>query len=239
MDEATSPFALETACSYTNRTPAVFVPSGRASLDFIDSLTTTYTAHGQRTILNASGTVLTSSEVGNRYIYTGREWDGTVGLHHFRARWMSPLAGRFLGRDPISAMQSINKYRYVRAKPFSMLDPSGMIEIDCSCSCGIEGHGGRITESHEESGTIDCQVSGQRCCQDWCEALGRDELGTLVGGKCTLTRIGTFVKVTSAGPDGEGPEIPCSKSACEQVCSDAEFIQAGACAGGCIFTTVG
>jgi RHS repeat-associated protein len=59
-----------------------------------------YTAYGQPTILNASGTVLTSSAVGNRYTYTGREWDETLGLHHFRARWMSPLAGRFLGRDP-------------------------------------------------------------------------------------------------------------------------------------------
>jgi RHS repeat-associated protein len=56
-----------------------------------------YTAYGQPTILNASGTVLTSSAVGNRYTYTGREWDETLGLHHFRARWMSPLAGRFLG----------------------------------------------------------------------------------------------------------------------------------------------
>jgi RHS repeat-associated protein len=60
-----------------------------------------YTAYGQPTILNASGSVLTSSAVGNRYTYTGREWDETLGLHHFRARWMSPLAGRFLGRDPI------------------------------------------------------------------------------------------------------------------------------------------
>ena len=34
-----------------------------------------YTAYGQRTILSANGTVLTTSAVGNRYTYTGREWD--------------------------------------------------------------------------------------------------------------------------------------------------------------------
>jgi RHS repeat-associated protein len=61
-----------------------------------------YTAYGQPTICNASGSVLTSSAVGNRYTYTGREGDEILTLHHFRARWMSPLAGRFLGRDPIS-----------------------------------------------------------------------------------------------------------------------------------------
>jgi RHS repeat-associated protein len=67
-----------------------------------------YTAYGQPTILNASGSVLTSSAIGNRYTYTGREWDETLGLHHFRARWMSPLAGRFLSRDPIGRVSKEN-----------------------------------------------------------------------------------------------------------------------------------
>ncbi|MCU0713153.1 MAG: hypothetical protein MUC43_13925 [Pirellula sp.] len=62
----------------------------------------TYTAYGQPTFLNASGTPIGNqqSKIANRFTYTGREWDETLGLHHFRARWMSPLAGRFLGRDP-------------------------------------------------------------------------------------------------------------------------------------------
>jgi RHS repeat-associated protein len=60
-----------------------------------------YSAYGQPTILNASGTVISATTLSNRYSYTGREWDATLGLHHFRARWMSPSAGRFLGRDPI------------------------------------------------------------------------------------------------------------------------------------------
>jgi RHS repeat-associated protein len=60
-----------------------------------------YTAYGQPTFLNASATVQTSSAASNRYTYTAREWDATLGLHHFRARWMSGLTGRFLTRDPI------------------------------------------------------------------------------------------------------------------------------------------
>ncbi|XZE45804.1 RHS repeat domain-containing protein [Pirellulaceae bacterium SH467] len=60
-----------------------------------------YTAYGQPTILDGSGSVLSSSAINNRYTYTGREWDQTLGLYHFRARWMSGLAGRFMGRDPI------------------------------------------------------------------------------------------------------------------------------------------
>ena len=60
-----------------------------------------YSAYGQPTILDASASVLSSSAINNRYTYTGREWDSTLGLHHFRARWMSPETGRFMGRDPI------------------------------------------------------------------------------------------------------------------------------------------
>jgi hypothetical protein len=50
-----------------------------------------YSSYGQPTILDASGSALSSSAISNRYTYTGREWDATLGLHHFRARWMSSL----------------------------------------------------------------------------------------------------------------------------------------------------
>ncbi len=90
-----------------------------------------YTAYGQPTILNASGTVLTNSAFGNRYTYTGREWDETLGLHHFRARWMSPLAGRFLGRDPIKFWAGqYSHYGYVGANSGSHMDPYGLCTED-------------------------------------------------------------------------------------------------------------
>jgi len=87
-----------------------------------------YTAYGQPTILNASGTVLTSSAVGNRYTYTGREWDETLGLHHFRARWMSSLAGRFLTKDSIGYEGSEwNLYELFDSKATTATDPTGLI----------------------------------------------------------------------------------------------------------------
>ena len=87
-----------------------------------------YSAYGEPTILNASGSVIESSSINNRYSYTGREWDTTVGLHHFRARWMSPSAGRFLGRDPIGYEGSEwGLYEYCRNSPLIYLDPGGEI----------------------------------------------------------------------------------------------------------------
>jgi len=69
-----------------------------------------YTAYGQPTILSEAAAVLTSSAINNRYTYTAREWDNTIGLHHFRARWMSGLTGRFLTRDPIGYSDGTSLY---------------------------------------------------------------------------------------------------------------------------------
>ena len=85
-----------------------------------------YTAYGQPTVLDASGATLQTSNFSLRTSYTGREWDATLGLHHFRARWMSPTAGRFLSRDPIEFKGgSWNLYQMVSAKPLFQIDPSG------------------------------------------------------------------------------------------------------------------
>jgi len=72
-----------------------------------------------------------SAAITERYAYTGREWDGTVGLYHFRARWMSALTGRFLTRDPIGYKgRSLNLYQYVRSRSTRYLDPEGTQDGD-------------------------------------------------------------------------------------------------------------
>jgi RHS repeat-associated protein len=87
-----------------------------------------YQAYGEPTILDASASALSSSSINNRFTYTGREWDGTIGLYHFRARWMSGLTGRFLSRDPIGYWGGTNNlYEYVGANPFNAVDPSGLV----------------------------------------------------------------------------------------------------------------
>jgi len=86
-----------------------------------------YTAYGQPTILDAAATVVATSAISNRYTYTAREWDATVGLYHFRARWMSGLTGRFLTRDPIGYEGSDwNLYEYVDSQPTIKIDPYGL-----------------------------------------------------------------------------------------------------------------
>jgi RHS repeat-associated protein len=86
-----------------------------------------YSAYGEPTICDGSGSQISNSSINNRYSYTGREWDATVGLYHFRARWMSPKSGRFLTRDPIGFEGgSLNVQEYCHSKPFIYMDPTGM-----------------------------------------------------------------------------------------------------------------
>ncbi|AMV32614.1 tRNA nuclease WapA precursor [Pirellula sp. SH-Sr6A] len=86
-----------------------------------------YTAYGQPTILDGSGSVLSSSAINNRYTYTGREWDQTLALYHFRARWMSGLAGRFMSRDPIGYEGSpSNLYEFLDSNLGDRVDPFGL-----------------------------------------------------------------------------------------------------------------
>jgi RHS repeat-associated protein len=98
-----------------------------------------YTAYGQPTILNASGTVISATTLTNRYSYTGREWDATLGLHHFRARWMSPIAGRFLGRDPIGFSGSEwNLYEFVKSNAHNAIDPFGLNPVPPVPDAGLK-----------------------------------------------------------------------------------------------------
>ncbi len=107
-----------------------------------------YTAYGQPTLLDGSGSVLSSSAINNRYTYTGREWDATLGLYHFRARWMSGIAGRFMGRDPIGFEGSkYNLSVYGNNAPTVFADSLGLA---CHLCTTLES----VTEQKDENGIV-------------------------------------------------------------------------------------
>ena len=85
----------------------------------------TYETFGKLTIKNASGTELPTSAFGNRFTFTGREWDSETGLYFYRTRYRSPKTGSFLSRDPLGYLPDVNLYRYVKNNPTNFVDPSG------------------------------------------------------------------------------------------------------------------
>ena len=90
------------------------------------------------TLTNSSGTAVESysydvfgkpsviSTVGNRYMFTGREYDAETGLYYYRARYYSADIGRFLQTDPIGYLAGLNLYRYCYNNPINLIDPLGL-----------------------------------------------------------------------------------------------------------------
>jgi len=104
-----------------------------------------YSAYGQVTIADASGSEISDSAIANRYTYTGREWDEGLNMYHYRARIYDAVGGRFVSRDPIGyeALDTL-LYRYLNGNPMVKTDPSGLAHpaliafhtINATMGCG-------------------------------------------------------------------------------------------------------
>jgi RHS repeat-associated protein len=63
---------------------------------------------------------------GDRYKYTGREYDSTSQLQYSRARYYDGSTGRWLSEDPLGfSAGDVNLYRYVWNAPTGYVDPMG------------------------------------------------------------------------------------------------------------------
>jgi RHS repeat-associated protein len=63
---------------------------------------------------------------GDRFKYTGREWDSTFAMQFNRARYYIPTDGRWISQDQLGfEAGDANLYRYVLNAPVSALDPTG------------------------------------------------------------------------------------------------------------------
>gem|GEM_PF-6710263 len=74
------------------------------------------------------GNVLAESNpaAGDRFRFTGREFDAATGQYYYRARYYDGTIGRFTSEDPLGlAACDVNLYRYVSNRPTAASDPSG------------------------------------------------------------------------------------------------------------------
>ena len=118
-----------------------------------------------RDIVNTSGTVidhlsydsfgnvLTESNSGNgdRFKFTGREYDATTGQYYYRARYYGSSVGRFISQDPTGlASGDVNFYRYVNNSPTCLVDPTGTLAdagvISLPASTAIAVYGATFLE---------------------------------------------------------------------------------------------
>jgi RHS repeat-associated protein len=88
----------------------------------------TYDVFGTVSIFDAAGFLQSSSSVGNRFLFTGREWITELGLYDYRNRLYSAELGRFLQTDPIRfEAGDVNLCGYASNSPANAVDPLGLI----------------------------------------------------------------------------------------------------------------
>jgi RHS repeat-associated protein len=69
----------------------------------------------------------------NNYLYRGEQFDPDLGLYYLRARYMNPVTGRFVSRDPANGVitnpATLHKYLYASGDPVNRADPSGKDDL--------------------------------------------------------------------------------------------------------------
>jgi RHS repeat-associated protein len=87
-----------------------------------------YDAYGNPTIYDASGSEILNqtSQIGNRYLFQGREYDFATHLYYFRARYYNPETGTWLSKDPLGISGGLNLYAFCGNNPVNFVDPSGL-----------------------------------------------------------------------------------------------------------------
>lgn len=95
-------------------------------LGSVTSLSNSAGALAQSYTFDSFGNQTTSSgSLTNPFRFTGRELDAETGLYFYRARYVDPAIGRFLGEDPVHNYLYKSFYSYVFNSPINATDPTG------------------------------------------------------------------------------------------------------------------
>ena len=95
-----------------------------------------YSAYGTPTILNKNGIEVSTTQVQQPFMFTGRRWDFEEGsgLYYYRLRYYDPASGRFVSRDPLGLWgdptQNGSAQSFCNQNAVNLLDPFGLNSIE-------------------------------------------------------------------------------------------------------------
>ncbi len=85
-----------------------------------------YDAYGQTAIYDGAGNLRSASVAGNRFAFTGQEYDGATRSYRFHFRNYSPATGTFDQPDPMGYDDGMGLYQYVHNNPANGIDLLGL-----------------------------------------------------------------------------------------------------------------
>jgi len=88
-----------------------------------------YEPYGGLTIAEADYDVISATTQNNSLTFQGQRYDAESGLYYFRNRYLSPVIGRFLQRDPDEYADGMSLYSFVHDAPVGRRDPQGLWEL--------------------------------------------------------------------------------------------------------------
>lgn len=110
-----------------------------------------YDAYGKLSRFDSLNNPLAGSMAGNRFGFTGQEYDSLSGSYRFFYRSYSPQTGVFNQRDLIEYGDGMNMYRYVGNNPANGVDVWGLQETP---SCPVDEYKKQL-DKDEEKLTLD------------------------------------------------------------------------------------
>ncbi|WP_137940352.1 RHS repeat-associated core domain-containing protein, partial [Chitinivorax sp. B] len=144
------------------------------------------------------------------YQFAGEQWDANLGWIYLRARYLDPVTGRFVSRDPHpgnpSNPVSLHDYLYANGDPVSNIDPLGLFSI-AELNAGMKeiqtlsaNSGRAFVQGNYRMGWQLAKQSG-RAAEKWVERIVKECLGpnSIVGRnsliKSTRREVDMLVKV--------------------------------------------
>lgn len=79
----------------------------------------TYSAFGEQEIM--------LNQVTSPWGFSSKRSDSETGLLYFGKRYLDPVVGRWLTRDPLGYVDGPNPYQFVRNNPINQIDPNGLM----------------------------------------------------------------------------------------------------------------
>ncbi len=114
-----------------------------------------YDAFGKVYIYDGGGNPRAATAIGNRHLFTGREWIAELGIYDYRARAYHPGIGRFLQIDPIRFGGGDNNlYRYCGNDPINGSDPTGLQSMTGNMAFDAQQNANIVPQYYRDLGVL-------------------------------------------------------------------------------------